>query len=137
MSSPKGSAGLFQAALSESGPMSLSFKDTFTASLLAEVFAFELGCRLSNLECIQNKSTQEILHAADKALIIPLDMSDAVMKWAPVVTADDSFPQNPIMAFEAGEIIKVPLVMGSNLQDGVLFGWAISEVQPLMMNFFE
>lgn len=74
------------------------------------------------------------------------------MQWAPVVTGTDGegregeanhrnlqkalgelvpevdggFPQQPLSAFEKGEIIKVPLMSGSNSQDGVLFGWAFS-----------
>jgi len=59
-------------------------------------------------------------------VIVPLDMSEAVMKWAPVVTGDNSFPQQPLDAFQKGEIIKVPLIIGANLNDGMLFSWAIS-----------
>jgi len=126
MASPNASAGLFQAVISESGPMSLNFKDTTAAELLAEVFAYEVGCYLSDLDCLINKTTKEILTAADAAIIIPLDMSSAVMKWAPVVTGDANFPQQPLNAFEKGQIIKVPLMAGANLDDGILFGWAIS-----------
>lgn len=76
------------------------------------------------------------------------------MKWAPVITATDGegrkgelverekrrargeavpevdggFLQQPLSAFEKGQIIKVPLMSGSNSGDGVLFGWAISPV---------
>jgi carboxylesterase type B len=126
MASPVPSKGLFQAAISESGPMALNFKFPAAAELLAEVFFYEVGCILGNIECLQNKTTQEILTAADRAVIVPLDISEAVMKWAPVVTADDNFPQQPLDAFQKGEIVKVPFIAGANLNDGVLFGWAIS-----------
>jgi len=85
-----------------------------------------VGCILGDIECLQNKTSQEILIAADRAVIVPLDISEAVMKWAPVVTDDDNFPQQPLDAFQKGEIVKVPFMAGANLNDGVLFGWAIS-----------
>jgi len=126
MAAPKASEGLFQGAISESGPMSLNFKEPLLAELLAEVFAYEVGCWLSDIDCLQNKTTQDILSAADRALVIPLDMSEAVMKWAPVVTGDDFFPVQPLTAFERGNILKVPMMAGANIGDGILFGWAIS-----------
>lgn len=106
--------------------MSLNFKYPDAASLLAGVFAYYLGCYVDDLECMQNKTTKEILQAADSAIIIPLDISSAVMKWAPVVTSDSNFPQQPLSAFEKGEIVNVPFCIGSNYDDGVLFGYAIS-----------
>jgi len=40
-------------------------------------------------------------------------------------------PQNPVFAFEKGEIVKYPLMVGSNKDDGVLFAWAISPHTPM------
>eukprot|EP01130_Rhizamoeba_saxonica_P016655 TRINITY_DN7745_c0_g1_i1.p1 TRINITY_DN7745_c0_g1~~TRINITY_DN7745_c0_g1_i1.p1 ORF type:complete len:454 (+),score=96.00 TRINITY_DN7745_c0_g1_i1:400-1761(+) len=129
MSSPDaGSAKHFSRAIVESGPISLNFKNTGVALELAVVFSFEIGCGLElDIECLRSKSTKEALQAARKALVIPLDISEAVMKWAPVVTADDDFPHQPINAFRSGKIVKVPFAIGSNKNDGTLFGWALSK----------
>lgn len=81
------------------------------------------------------------------------------MKWAPVITGTDGegrpgearefakrrergeqgvpevdggFLQQPLAAFQKGEILKLPLMSGSNSEDGVLFGWAISPVCILL-----
>ena len=45
------------------------------------------------------------------------------MQWAPVVTKDENFPQQPIEAFLSGEIVKVPIISGSNKDDGLMFGY--------------
>lgn len=125
LSSPKASGGLFTSALAESGPMSLNFKNTQQAALLADVFAYHLGCFFEDQSCYLNKTTKEVLDAAGKSFVIPTDISMAVMQWAPVVVGD-SLPQEPAQAFINGNIIKVPIAVGSNLNDGVLFGYAIA-----------
>lgn len=114
----------------ESGPIALTFKDTSAAYLLADVFAYYLGCDVDDLDCMQSKSTKEVLQAANSAFIVPLDWSEAIMKWAPVVTEDIYFPMNPIHAFEKGAIVNVPFMIGSNLDDGALFGYAINKDMP-------
>jgi hypothetical protein len=131
------------------------------ALYLSEVFAVEVGCPLNDLACFQAKPIETILRAADKAIAVPLDLSEAIMKWAPVITGTDGegrpeeakareearkrgemvaevdggFKQQPLAAFSTGEILKVPIIAGSNSQDGVLFGWAISSV-PISFPFF-
>lgn len=53
-------------------------------------------------------------------------MGSAIEQWAPVVTGDASFPQQPNAAFDAGQVVKVPTIMGSNFGDGILFGYVLS-----------
>jgi len=74
---------------------------------------------------MQSKNTTQVLEAAEKSIVIPLDFSEAVMVWAPVITEDISFPQQTIAAFQNGEIVNVPIISGSNAGDGILFGYAI------------
>jgi len=114
--------------------LSLNFKFPPDATLLAEVFAFELGCSLHDLDCMQSKNIKDVLSAGDSAVIIPLSIGEAVMKWSPVITGLDNFPVPPFKAFESGNIVKVPVMAGSNLEDGVIFGYAIA---PDYMNFAE
>lgn len=48
------------------------------------MFALELGCKdLHDLSCMQSKTTEEVLKAADKSVIPPLDLSEAIMQWSP------------------------------------------------------
>lgn len=44
------------------------------AELLAEVFSYEIGCGLINMDCIRNKTTKEVLEAASRSIVIPLDI---------------------------------------------------------------
>lgn len=43
-----------------------------------------------------------------------------------MVTQDIEFPMQPLQAFQSGAIVNVPLIVGSNKDDGMLFGWVIS-----------
>jgi para-nitrobenzyl esterase len=125
------SASYFQSAIVESGPIALNFKYPDAALLLAEVFAWKVGCGIDDFACMQNKTTAEVLDAGSSSIIIPLDISEAVMQWAPVVTSDVNLPMQSLEAFESGELVKVPMMIGSNLQDGNLFGFAIAGGKPL------
>jgi len=126
--------GVFHRAILESGPLSLNFKFPETATILGEVFGFELGCTPHDLTCFQSKSTRDVLSAGDEAIVIPLSIGEAVMKFAPVITGLDNLPVQPFKAFESGNIVNASIMGGSNLDDGVLFGYAIS---PEYMPFFE
>jgi len=86
---------------------------------------------LDDLKCMQRKNTSEILTAADKTIGVPLDVSEAIMKWAPVVTGNKDFPEEPLIAIKNGHVVKVPFAIGSNLNDGWLFGYAIANNAPL------
>lgn len=118
---------MFHKAIVQSGPMSINFRTTTSALILSETFSVYLGCGLEDLRCLQSKNTSEILSAADKTIGVPLDWSEAIMKWGPVVTNNEQFPVEPLIAFEKGNIVKVPFIIGSNLDDGLLFGYAISK----------
>uniref|UniRef100_A0A6B2L168 Carboxylic ester hydrolase n=1 Tax=Arcella intermedia TaxID=1963864 RepID=A0A6B2L168_9EUKA len=120
-------ANYFHRAIVESGPFALNFRTTTEGYVLAEGFAYELGCSIDDLNCLQSKTTKEILDAANNAPEVPLDISEAVMKFAPIVTGDNQLPSEPFDAFLSGKIKNVPFMIGSNLNDGRLFGWAISK----------
>lgn len=108
MSAPKYySASMFHRAIVQSGPMALNFKNQDAADLLGRIFAFHLGCSYSDLACMQNMTLADILTAAGKSFIVPLDTSEAIMIWCPVVMGDASFPQQPLDAFERKQIVKV------------------------------
>jgi para-nitrobenzyl esterase len=100
---------LFHAAISESGgcttfqALKASGEDT-TAKLSAAV-----GCDAKDLACLRTKSVSDLLNAAGGA-----------GTFGP--TAGTEFlPMQPRAAFDAGQINKVPYILGSNTDEGTLF----------------
>lgn len=109
--------------------MSLNFKSPAAADALANTFAVRTDCgtpAAEKIDCLQGLTTNQVLEGAHDIFIVPLDLSEAIMQWTPVVTGDAKFPQQPLAAFEKGEIMDVPFAIGSNKGDGILFGYAIS-----------
>lgn len=77
-------AQLFHRGIVESGPI-LDFKMPLPAIELADSFVGLLGCVMGDLNCLQAPNISTILKAGDRAIIIPLSIGQAVMKWSPVV----------------------------------------------------
>jgi len=75
---------------------------------------------------MQSAPIHAVLEAARNSIIIPNGASEAVMRFAPVVDGK-SLPHESVEAFEHGILTNKPLMMGSNLNDGALFSYAISE----------
>eukprot|EP01116_Phalansterium_solitarium_P016453 TRINITY_DN3828_c0_g1_i1.p1 TRINITY_DN3828_c0_g1~~TRINITY_DN3828_c0_g1_i1.p1 ORF type:complete len:551 (-),score=181.87 TRINITY_DN3828_c0_g1_i1:181-1803(-) len=120
------SAKMFSAAIVESGP-SLGYRDASAANQLTDTFMRQLKCHERNLTCLQTADVRTVLEAADKCFEVPLSIGAAVQKWAPVINGNpQQLPKAPTDAFAAGEIVKVPLMIGSNLDDGALFGYAMA-----------
>jgi carboxylesterase type B len=122
-------AHIIKGAISESGPIDLFFKSPADAILLTDAFAALVGCSSGSptpdAACLRSKSTDAILQAADQAVIIPRGASEAVMRWSPVIDGL-TVPDQTMTAFSDGKILPVPLMIGSNLQDGMLFAYAIA-----------
>jgi carboxylesterase type B len=122
-------AHIIKGAISESGPIDLFFKSPSDAILLTDAFAALLGCSSGtttpDAACLRSKSTDDVLKAADQAVIIPRGASEAVMRWSPVIDGL-IVPDQTMTAFANGKILPVPLMIGSNLKDGMLFAYAIA-----------
>lgn len=122
-------ASMFSSAISESGPFSMNYKWLAEAKTLGESFAVSLGCDYEDGDCFQSLNVTKIID--DNVINVPLSWSDAIQMWAPVVTEDETEPgsvaMQPVNAFARGDIVKnVTFVSGANLQDGMLFGYAIA-----------
>lgn len=125
-----GPKDLFASAAIESGTcsaLSAIWVTPTAAEDMASRLATKVGCPTddSALGCLQQKSAEDILLALPgrKVSIGPGDL------FGPVVDGI-TLPKVPIAALRAGEQRKVPVVLGSNLNEGQIFGRQWGEVTP-------
>jgi len=106
-------AGLFERAILESGPF-LHLPTLAQAQARGDEFAAKLGCS-GSAACMRSKSTAEVLNAIPAS---PISVGTRV--WFPVA---DGYviPSQPADAIAAGHLKKVPLINGSNRDEGTLF----------------
>lgn len=114
-----GSAGLFQRAIIESGPCTVAAGTEKAAEVQGDAFAAALGCTdpTNVLACMRGKSADEVLTALPQktAVIGPNGAS-----WLPVV---DGYvvPDTPANVISGGKFNKVPVLLGSNADEGTIF----------------
>jgi len=108
MASPTAS-GLFQRAIAESGCL-FPAQTRKAADQQGTAMAASLGCahRASAAACLRRKSVSAILKA------------DAAGSWGPV-SGNRTLPVSPTAAFLAGRYHHVPLLQGTNHDEGRLF----------------
>jgi para-nitrobenzyl esterase len=108
MASPS-AAGLFRHAIAESGCL-LSAPTTQAAQAQGTALATILGCAdaATQVACMRGKPVTDILNAA---------VGDS---WAPV-TGTLTLPQQPATAFADGRYNHVPLLQGTNHDEGRFF----------------
>jgi para-nitrobenzyl esterase len=108
MASPT-AAGLFQRAIAESGCL-FPAQSKKSADRQGSAFAARLHCThpATAATCLRRKSVSAILRAA------------ASGSWGPVVSAP-TLPQSPITAFLHGKYAHVPLLQGTNHDEGRFF----------------
>jgi para-nitrobenzyl esterase len=115
-----GSAGLFERAIIQSGTASYRWRGRDEAEAQGERFAAVLGCTdpTEVLTCLRGKSRDQILSA------LPLG-SDQVLEgtrvqWGPVVDGLE-LPAQPRLLLEIGAFQRVPVIVGTNRNEGWLF----------------
>ena len=126
-----GAAGLFGRAINESGPGFL--QPIALAQKQGDKLIATLGCRDASdvIACMRSKPTNEVLGAlpasALPASALPTNPKDGAL-WFPVV---DGFvlPLGPDEAFKSGRFRRVPVINGSNHDEGRLYasGQSIDE----------
>lgn len=111
--SPQAS-GLFARAINESGPC-LYQRSIEEAEKRGHDFAAKLGCDKESHQvgCLRSKSADELLAAMPGSPVGPL-------VWAPVMDGH-LIPMQPEVAFRNGTFNKVPVINGSNHDEGTLF----------------
>jgi len=113
VASPK-SRDFINGAISESGGCTTLQKELTSGQQLAQDLATKLGCTgTDSLACLRKKTVDELLNAVagtDNTLTTP----------APVVDGD-FLPEQTRALYDAGNIAKVPYILGSNTDEGTLF----------------
>jgi carboxylesterase type B len=124
------SAGLFKAALMESNPLGLPYKTLQQAQALGTVYSNLFQC--SNLQCLQQKSACELVAQESSPCLNPTNpflptgiLLSSVFHWTPVI--DGSLISGQPME-NAGNL-KVPMLMGTNQDEGVLFAALLAQSQ--------
>lgn len=129
--------GLFQRAISESGPYSnASFpsgavRNLANAERLGERFADALGCEGTSdvAAAMRSKSVDELLQAAgDITSPVP-----GALKFGPVIDGW-LLPEDTAALFAAGKQHAVPLLVGTNADEGTVFApkVTLSEYQAMV-----
>jgi para-nitrobenzyl esterase len=114
------SKDLFQRAIIESGPCSVGTGATEKAAeAQGDDLAKALGCTdpATALACLRGKKADEVLVAlpGKKGLI-----SGDGVNWFPMVDGYN-IPDQPSALLDAGKVAKVPVVLGTNKNEGTLF----------------
>ena len=123
-----GSRGLFHRAISESGDCTGSSRTRAQAESEGDVFAEAVGCSDSGdvLACLRNKPAGDLINAKEPGEAPPAgpgggSYSGRAQLWDFRPTADgDVIPRLPRDLFLAGEIARVPYIMGTNNEEGGL-----------------
>jgi para-nitrobenzyl esterase len=133
------SRGLFQRAIVQSGVCTLPLPTLDTASAHGERLASALGCSdadevpdgAATIECLRAKTPDEIRAALPPNPSLFLTPGDWAL-WRPVV---DGFvlDEQVASAFAAGRASRVPVLLGSNRDEGTFFVLAAHEyrAEPL------
>jgi para-nitrobenzyl esterase len=115
MASPA-SSGLFTRAIAESGCL-FPARSRQAAERQGTALADKLGCTnvATAAACLRRKPASAILQAESASNGITAGLS-----WGPVV-GGATLPREPVQAFATGHYLHVPLLQGSNLDEGRFF----------------
>jgi para-nitrobenzyl esterase len=115
-----GSAGLFDRAVIQSGPPTFRWRTREEAEAQGNRFALALGCVDFSqvVACMRAKTRDQVLNA----LAIGSDqiLEGNRVQWGPVVDALE-LPDQPRALFESGAFARVPLLLGTNRDEGWVF----------------
>ena len=132
-------AGLFDHAIVESGgflSMGIPVNEDGDTLLLAErqgeKISQALGCEDEEdvLACLREKTPEELMEALNET-------SSSAMGFASIGPNIDGYviPEDPPVMFAAGEQAAVPLLIGTNANEGAYFAAAITLDQYKMLGF--
>jgi para-nitrobenzyl esterase len=111
-----GADGLYQRAINESGPCQMTMSVSH-AQAQGDKLARLLGCDHAPdvIACMRSRPTHQVL---DALVASPVGANDVL--WFPVV---DGYvlPYTADQAFRSGKFSKVPVINGSNRDEGTLF----------------
>jgi para-nitrobenzyl esterase len=124
-----GVTGLFERAISESGGCSTSLggtRELTSADAAPGMLAFTktVGCDTAPdpLSCLRGKTAAEILAGAPAPDLTGGTMISTAFRFGVVVDGPGGFlPDQPRTLLDTGKIVKVPYILGSNNDEGMLF----------------
>jgi para-nitrobenzyl esterase len=119
--SPRG-AGLFQRAITESGPCGEPLPSLAGAQASGDAMVSALGCAESSdaasVNCLRSLPTADIL--AEQSTITSASNLTSLVAFFPNVDGV-LIPQQPILSLALGEYNHVPIIEGTNHDEGRLF----------------
>ncbi|MBP1999637.1 para-nitrobenzyl esterase [Paenibacillus shirakamiensis] len=125
--------GLFQQAIMQSGAAQVL--PTKQATLIAGAFLQELGISPATLHELENVPTEHILKVGE--IIRSRFGNHTVLLFQPVVDGE-ILPKDPLQAIEDGSAEGIPLLIGTNKDEGALFfpgGAEPVDLTPLIQSF--
>lgn len=129
LSSPQ-STGLFKMALMESNPLGFSYQTLRQAQSLGHTYSRLFHC--SNLQCLQRLSACELVRQENSPRLPPANpfsftgtLLSPFLYWTPVI---DGILITGQPMDKAGTL-KVPMLMGTNQDEGVLFAALLAQLQ--------
>ncbi len=112
--------GLFSRAISES-PASGMVRSTETAAEFATRFAELLGARPADAaDALMQASAEQLVEAQHGLLDQGMKDRLGAFPIGPVY-GDDVLPEDPVQAMRSGQAHRVPLIVGTNAEEGRLF----------------
>jgi acetylcholinesterase/cholinesterase len=123
-----GSEGLFHKAIMESNPFSLPYRNAQEMSKSSDKLAKLLNCNSNDMACMRNAPVTDVLAAQatiTKDILLNLDnLFTFLCDISPVIGAGD-FLQHPLIAMQNGNFKHVPIMLGTNADEGVLFLYGV------------
>ncbi len=110
-------AGLFHKAIIQSGGYRLAWPSQRDANVTGAQLARELGCRWTPVRCLRNFTVEELLDAQDSAMATSIQ---SLLMWGPHI-GGDLLPEQPLIAIRNGTFNRVPVIMGTNNDEGRMF----------------
>jgi carboxylesterase type B len=135
-------AGLYQGAIMMSNPHGEAYRDRDGALAIAGAFGNFSGCgqalnlviNATEMEaCLRTKDAATILAAQMQAEIYLLaDLSailQVVVAWSPTI-GTAYLPLRPLEAFQSGNIVDVPYMIGTTSNETVIFVYEVFNTSP-------
>lgn len=123
--SSRQSSGLFDAAIMESNPLGIAYMTLQQAGNVGMSFKDGLSCMSNPASC----GVCDIIEQEFQVTMKLFSQGLGSLPWAPVVDGT-LITQQPMAAAEAGAL-KVPMLLGTNLNEGNVFAALISSARTL------
>jgi acetylcholinesterase/cholinesterase len=118
----------FHAAIIQSDPFGVLFRTPQQQANHTRNFVNLLGCSFGGEQCVRSAPIKAILDVQLLGITLqwPLDWQYVILQLPWVPTIDGNIvPGNPVATFAKGDILKVPVIMGTVKNETLDFGWEL------------